>query len=645
MRMMVCHLNRPSALYLLALLLLVVGGAKQTSAFQRLQLQPRSLALTDFNGNLNDVRINSNIHRKYLSREQIFSVNPHRQSVQLYSTNGLSPESSGNESPDRGGGRKNPLARAVKKLINVQSRMYARFQALPKRAKRIFICNMLFFCVAFGGISRNVIKQSSPPAPVEIAYSSFLDLIEKQQQQDGGKYISDVPVMDQVRIGTDRIAYRLYRNVDGKPTAPVIVSKKNQQQQQAQKGEQLSQPNKKSGGKSRNKKVAPPAPYLMAYTRKVPASPELLDTLRKSEISFAAATAPRTSVLVLAVRTFSIMIYGLILYRLYQGISGGAGGGMGGGKDTPGKLAQGNDLPLASFDDIQGIDQAKVEVMELVDALRNPDKYAILGARAPTGLLLEGPPGTGKTMLARATAATAGVPLLYCSGSDFVEMFVGRGAARVRKLFERADKLSPCIIFIDELDALGKARDSGLGGGAFSRSNDEAEQTLNQLLACMDGLDSSRRICVLAATNRKEVLDQALIRPGRFDRLVKLTLPDSNGRENILRVHTNKLPGFVEGSGIDGSRPGSLGKGRVVDLSAIAAVTDGFSGAELEFLVNEAAIRAVRRVSAALQQGRDATDITPHVDAKDFEESLRNFIETRKPKQVGVGNLWKNVMK
>ncbi|ACI65452.1 predicted protein, partial [Phaeodactylum tricornutum CCAP 1055/1] len=253
-----------------------------------------------------------------------------------------------------------------------------------------------------------------------------------------------------------------------------------------------------------------------------------------------------------------------------------------------------SDLPMASFEEIQGIDDAKLEVMELVDTLRNPEKYAILGARAPTGLLLEGPPGTGKTMLARATAASAGVPLLYCSGSDFVEMFVGRGAARVRKLFERAARLSPCIIFVDELDALGKSRDAGGGIGPFSRSNDEAEQTLNQLLACMDGLDSSRRICVLAATNRKDVLDSALIRPGRFDRIVKLKLPDTNGRENILRVHCTKLPGFQEGSGVDSNRTGSLGKGRRVDLAAISVMTEGFSGAELEFLVNEAAIRAVR---------------------------------------------------
>jgi cell division protease FtsH len=250
-----------------------------------------------------------------------------------------------------------------------------------------------------------------------------------------------------------------------------------------------------------------------------------------------------------------------------------------------------------------------------------------------------GPPGTGKTMLARATAATAGVPLLYASGSDFVEMFVGRGAARVRKLFERARKLAPCIIFIDELDALGKARDSG---NAFmnSRGNDEAEQTLNQLLAAMDGLDSSRRICVLAATNRREVLDPALIRPGRFDRIVTLSLPDTKGRENILRVHARKLPAFQEGSGVDERRLNSLGVGNRVDLSAVAAVTPGFSGAELEFLVNEAAIRAVRRVSSAIRGGN--TNVVPHVIAEDFEASLENFFATRKPKG-NMNDIWKNV--
>jgi ATP-dependent Zn protease len=252
-------------------------------------------------------------------------------------------------------------------------------------------------------------------------------------------------------------------------------------------------------------------------------------------------------------------------------------------------------------------------------------------------------------MLARATAASAGVPLLYCSGSDFVEMYVGRGAARVRRLFERASKMAPCLIFIDELDALGKSRDATLGMGGFSRSNDEQEQTLNQLLACMDGLDTSRRICVMAATNRKEVLDPALIRPGRFDRIVRLELPNRKGRESILRVHCQKLPGFTEGSGVDPNRPNALGTGRVVDLSAIAAVTDGFSGAELEFLVNEAAIRAVRRVSAALRANSNnvkAGDvITPHVEAADFEASLANFYQTRRSSTGMVPDLFKNMFK
>jgi cell division protease FtsH len=245
-------------------------------------------------------------------------------------------------------------------------------------------------------------------------------------------------------------------------------------------------------------------------------------------------------------------------------------------------------------------------------------------------------------MLARATAATAGVPLLYCSGSDFIEMYVGRGAGRVRRMFERANKLAPAIIFIDEIDTVGKARDANGMFGSMGRSNDEAEQTINQLLSCMDGLDSSKRVCVLAATNRKEVLDPALVRPGRFDRIVTLKLPDAKGRENILRVHSKKLPGFEEGSGVDPNRKYSLGKGSKVDLSAVAAVTDGLSGAELEFIVNEAAIRAVRRVSAALRQGKDPG--TAHVDAEDFEASVANFFATRR-KSNSAGDVFKNVFK
>ncbi len=224
-------------------------------------------------------------------------------------------------------------------------------------------------------------------------------------------------------------------------------------------------------------------------------------------------------------------------------------------------------------------------------------------------------------------------------------MFVGRGAARVRKTFERASKLAPCIVFIDELDALGKSRSSNDMMGMQMRSNDEAEQTLNQLLACMDGLDTKKGICVLAATNRREVLDPALVRPGRFDRIIKVTLPDTKGRERILRVHAQKLPGFKEAEGVDENRIGSLGKGNTVDLSALASLTAGLSGAELEFIVNEAAIRAVRRVSAALREGNEPSQIkSPHVNALDFEQSLKSYFETRKTNR-GVGDVLSNVLR
>lgn len=204
-------------------------------------------------------------------------------------------------------------------------------------------------------------------------------------------------------------------------------------------------------------------------------------------------------------------------------------------------------------------------------------------------------------------------------------------------------KLAPCIVFIDELDALGKKRNQDLDNFIGRGSNDEQEQTLNQLLACMDGLDSMKGVCVLAATNRKEVLDTALTRPGRFDRIVTVPLPDSKGREAILRVHASKLPGFEECKGVDSRRPGSLGVGNAVDLSAVAAVTNGCCGAELEFIVNEAAIRAVRRVSSLLRQGIDVKSIqSPHVNAEDFEGSLSNFFSSRGKSKVNIPNIFGN---
>ena len=233
----------------------------------------------------------------------------------------------------------------------------------------------------------------------------------------------------------------------------------------------------------------------------------------------------------------------------------------------------------------------------------------------------------------------ADVPFLSASGSEFVEKFVGQGAARVRQLFEKAEKLSqkeqrPVIIFIDEIDALGKARGGGGGsggnaGGGSDASSQESEHALIQLLASMDGLDSTSMICVLGATNRKDILDKALVRPGRFDRIVKVDLPDATGRENILRVHTKKLLGFWEGSGVDPNREHSLGRGKRVDLSAVAAVTSGLSGAELEMIVNEAAIRAVRRVSKQLDDGVDKQAIDATVYPHDFEASVESFFESR----------------
>jgi cell division protease FtsH len=226
-----------------------------------------------------------------------------------------------------------------------------------------------------------------------------------------------------------------------------------------------------------------------------------------------------------------------------------------------------------TFDDVAGVDEAKAELVEVVQFLREPERYTRIGARIPKGVLLVGPPGTGKTLLARAVAGEAQVPFFLMSGSDFVEMFVGVGAARVRDLFQQATEKAPCIIFIDELDALGKARGSGMAGG-----HDEREQTLNQLLVEMDGFDPNKGVVIMAATNRPEILDPALLRPGRFDRQVLVDRPDLVGREAILRIHAAKVKLADE-----------------VDLRVVALRTPGFAGADLANVVNEAALLAVRR--------------------------------------------------
>ncbi len=236
--------------------------------------------------------------------------------------------------------------------------------------------------------------------------------------------------------------------------------------------------------------------------------------------------------------------------------------------------------PTVTFDDVAGADESKEELKEVVEFLREPQKFIQLGARIPKGVLLVGPPGTGKTLLAKAVSGEAGVPFFSISGSEFVEMFVGVGASRVRDLFEQAKRHSPCIIFVDEIDAVGRQRGAGLGG-----SHDEREQTLNQMLVEMDGFDTDTNVIVMAATNRPDILDPALMRPGRFDRRVTLDRPDMHGREAILRVHTKGKPLDPE-----------------ADLSSVARGTPGFVGADLENLVNEAAILAARRNKKSIGQ-------------------------------------------
>ena len=280
----------------------------------------------------------------------------------------------------------------------------------------------------------------------------------------------------------------------------------------------------------------------------------------------------------------TLLIIGFWFFMMRQMQGGGKGGAFSFGKSKA-RLIDENSNTI-TFADVAGCDEAKEEVFELVDFLKDPQKFQKLGGRIPHGVLLVGPPGTGKTLLAKAIAGEAKVPFFSISGSDFVEMFVGVGASRVRDMFENAKKNSPCIIFIDEIDAVGRHRGAGMGGG-----NDEREQTLNQMLVEMDGFESNSGVIVVAATNRSDVLDKALLRPGRFDRQVHVGLPDIRGREQILQVHMRKVP-------IDPD----------VDAAVLARGTPGFSGADLANLVNESALFAARRNKRA-------------VDMKDFEDA------------------------
>ena len=299
----------------------------------------------------------------------------------------------------------------------------------------------------------------------------------------------------------------------------------------------------------------------------------LIGLLDSNNVRFTAAE-PQSQSLIgqLLISSFPILLLiGVWIYFMRQMQGGGGGrGAMSFGKSKARLL--GDDQVGVTFDDVAGIEEAKEELAEIVEFLKDPSKFQRLGGKMPTGVLMVGPPGTGKTLLAKAIAGEASVPFFTISGSDFVEMFVGVGASRVRDMFEQAKKQAPCIIFIDELDAVGRHRGAGLGGG-----HDEREQTLNQMLVEMDGFEGNEGVIVIAATNRPDVLDPALLRPGRFDRQVVVPLPDIRGREQILKVHMRKVP-------LDDD----------VNPSIIARGTPGFSGADLANLVNEAALGAAR---------------------------------------------------
>merc|ERR1719390_429186 len=311
--------------------------------------------------------------------------------------------------------------------------------------------------------------------------------------------------------------------------------------------------------------------------------PEILAALRKHNVQFAVQPPTQDPLQgvgsVVGNLLFPLLFLGGLFLLNRRGGGMGGMGGPGGPGGPMGMLQNQNKIEMepntgVTFEDVAGCDSSKLELVEVVDFLKYPEKFTKVGAKTPRGVLLEGPPGTGKTLLARACAGEAGVPFISTSGSEFVEMFVGVGASRIRNLFGDAKKNAPCIVFIDEIDAIGRQRS---GGGGFA-TNDEREQTLNQILTEMDGFSGNSGVIVLAATNRGDILDTALLRPGRFDRRVPVDLPDKDGRVAILRVHCRNKPLADE-----------------VDLGEIASRTIGFSGASLQNLMNEAAIMAARR--------------------------------------------------
>ena len=338
---------------------------------------------------------------------------------------------------------------------------------------------------------------------------------------------------------------------------------------------------------------------------------ELVTELRKHNVQFAVVPPPEANPAFQLLSGFGGLLINFLPLFLLIGLNilasrGGPGGGMGGPGGPMGVGKSQSKIQMepqtgVTFVDVAGCDGAKLELTEIVDFLKEPAKYSALGAKIPKGAIMEGPPGTGKTLLARAVAGEAGVPFVSASGSEFVEMFVGVGASRVRDLFGEAKKNAPCIVFIDEIDAVGRQRGSGVGGG-----NDEREQTLNSLLVEMDGFDGNEGVIIIAATNRPDVLDNALLRPGRFDRQVTIDLPDLNGRHEILLVHAKKIALAEE-----------------VNLEYVARNTPGFSGADLANLLNEGALIAARFNKKAVEMN----DIDEARDKISFGRERRKLMD------------------
>ena len=441
----------------------------------------------------------------------------------------------------------------------------------------IYLFVVLGVVWAFGWIA------SAPKATVTIAYSDFKVLLK------GGK------VRD-ATIGSETIDATVDLEGVDRLLAPTTVSKL-EQQATASGGTRAAAP---AVAPSAVNKPAPPHPettpaaavvrpmLVRVQTHRVD-DPKLISELDAAHVHYNAAVESHWLPTLLSwvlPAVFFVLIWSVFLGR---GVGGGVGSMMSVGQSKAKVYVQSE--TGIHFADVAGIDEAKEELMQVVEFLRNPDRYRRLGGKIPKGVLIVGAPGTGKTLLAKAVAGEAGVPFLSISGSEFVEMFVGVGAARVRDLFAQAAQRAPCIIFIDELDALGKARGFGRFGG-----HDEQEQTLNQLLVQMDGFDTQSGVIIMAATNRPEVLDPALLRPGRFDRHVAVDRPDVKGREQILKVHTRTVTLAAD-----------------VNLAVIAAKTAGFVGADLANIVNEAALHAARLDKSA-------------VDMRDFDEAIDRVV-------------------